>query len=378
MDTYQQHFEDATGTKFRPGNALKLFQNGNEIFPAMLDGIRAAQTSIEFATYVYWRSHVASEFADALCERARAGIEVRLLVDAIGGAIMSTRTVGQLERAGVRVAWFRPLRFGHLRGFNNRTHRKILVIDGRIGFTGGVGIADQWDGNADNADHWRETHCRVTGPASIDLHEGFAANWFEATKERLTFPEVPVAAGSIAVQTTSSMVGSRPTAMEQLFMAAITGAKERLWITTAYFVPSRELVVALTAASRRNVDVRIITNGHRTNHKFTRWAGQANYEVLIEAGVKIYEYQRTVLHAKLITLDRVWATIGSANFDNRSLILNDELNISVLDPTLAERLDMQFWRDIKNSKHIGIALWHRRSWTHHLAIAGSRVFSDQL
>ena len=378
MDTYQKHFEEATGDKFRPGNSVKLFQNGSEIFPAMLEAIRGAQSSIEFATYVYWRSRIASEFADALCERARAGVKVRLLVDAIGGAIMSTRTVGQLERAGVRVAWFRPLRFGHLRGFNNRTHRKILVIDGRTSFTGGVGIADQWDGDAQSIEHWRETHCRIVGPASIDLHAGFAANWFEATKEQILAPVPPDEAGKVAVLTTSSKVGTRPTAMEQLFSAAITGASTRLWITTAYFVPNQQLTRDLAGASRRGVDVRIITNGRQTNHKFTRWAGQANYEYLIAAGVKIYEYQRTILHAKLITVDRSWATIGSANFDNRSLVLNDELNVSMADPMIVEQLDMQFWKDIKHSSHIGIAQWQKRPWTHSLAIAGSRVFSDQL
>ncbi len=378
MNKYQNHFETAMACAFRPGNSLKLLQNGDEIFPAMLEAIRGAQSTIEFTTYVYWHSQIATEFADALCERAKAGVTVRLLVDAIGGAIMSTRTIGKLEQAGVHVAWFRPLRFGHLRQINHRTHRKILIIDGRIGFTGGVGIADEWNGRAQGPNNWRETHCRVSGPACQDLFEGFAANWFEATRERLVPPPIPPAAGSAAVLTTISVAGPRPTAIERLFSTAIAAAQERLWITSAYFVPSAETVAALTAASLRGVDVRIITNGKSTNHKLTRHAGQASYETLIENGVKIYEYQRTMLHAKVITIDHSWATLGSANLDNRSLVLNDELNISIVDPTIIVQIERQFWQDIKASQHIRIALWHRRRWLERLAIAGSSVFSKQL
>ncbi len=379
MDKYQKYFEEATGGESRPGNSLKLLQNGGEIFPAMLEAVRGAQSTIEFTTYVYWRSKIATEFANALCERARAGVKVRLLVDAVGGAIMSTRTVGQLERAGVQVAWFRPLRVGHLRRFNNRTHRKILLIDGQVGFTGGVGIADEWDGAAESAKHWRETHCQISGPACLDLFAGFASNWAESTGEQLAPPATaPAPAGPLSILTTTSTPGSRPNPMERLFTAVTTAASERLWITTAYFVPNPALVAALCAAARRGVDVRIITNGSSTNHKITRHAGQATYEALLEAGVKVYEYQRTTLHVKLITVDRAWATLGSTNFDNRSLVHNDELNISFVSSEIIASLDKQFENDLESSEHIRAAVWKRRPWHQRLIIAGSRVFSDQL
>ena len=378
MKNYQKHFEKVSGSEFRGGNELTILQNGQEIFPAMLEAIRGAQSSIEFVTYVYWHSKVATQFADALCERARAGVTVRLLIDAIGGAIMSTRTVGQLEQAGVTVAWFRPLRFGHLRQINHRTHRKILIIDGRIGFTGGVGIADQWDGDGSGPGQWRETHCRIVGPACVDLAAGFQDNWLESTGENLPVPLAPAPAGSTAVLTTVSSYGSRPTPMERLFEAAIAAASERLWITTAYFVPTPELTQALKAATARGVDVRVLTNGTGTNHKFTLHAGRASYAELILAGVKMYEYQRTVLHVKIITVDRQWATTGSTNLDYRSLVLNDELNISMLDPAIIARLDSQFLEDIKASRHVRIAAWQRRGWPQRLLEVSSKAFSKQL
>jgi len=378
MKNYRDHFENATGGQSRPGNSVKLLTNGAEIFPAMLEAITGAQHSIEFATYVLWRSDIATEFANALCERARAGVQVRLLIDAVGGAVMSTRTVGALERAGVKVAWFRPIRVGHLMKFNHRTHRKILVVDGHTGFTGGVGIADQWGGDADNLRHWRETHCIIEGPACADLHSSFAANWFESTAERLGNPREADHAGHLSILTTSSTPGQRPTAMESLFEAAISVAEKRLWITTAYFVPAPEFVAALCAAARRGVDVRIITNGPHTNHKLTRRAGQATYDTLVESGVEIFEYQRTVLHVKLITVDHQWVTLGSANFDGRSLVLNDELNISFVDRQLVAYLDRQFEEDQASSRRIDLLQWRRLPWPERVAISASRIFSKQL
>jgi cardiolipin synthase len=378
MENYQKHFESALGTSYRPGNHVTILQNGNEIFPAMLEAIRDAKLSIELVTYVYWHSQVAIEFANALCERAKAGITVRLLVDAVGGAIMSTRMVGQLEQAGVRIAWFRPFNARQWHRFNHRTHRKILIVDNFLAFTGGVGIADEWDGNASDSKHWRETHCKIEGPACIDLAKGFWENWTEATRERPPHISSPAAVGTTSILTTPSSVGHRPTAMERLYVAAIEGAKFRLWITTAYFVPTSEFVQALIEAAERGVDVRILTNGYRSNHKLTLHAGRATYDQLITHDVKIYEYQRTVLHAKLITVDKLWVTFGSANFDNRSLVLNDELNISLVDPEIVGPLDYQFLLDLKDSRHIRTVYWQRRGMRQRIMEAGSRAFSRQL
>lgn len=379
-ERYQELVESVTGTPFRPGNKLTLLQNGDEIFPAMLEAIRGAQHSIEFSTYVYWHSHIATEFANALCERARAGVKVRLLVDAVGAAIMNTRTVWQLERAGVKLAWFRPVRWPYLHKLNNRTHRKVLLVDREVGFTGGVGIADQWTGSADNPHHFRETHCRITGPACADLLEAFATNWHEATRERLEQPEhlAHHSTGGVAVHATISTAGPRPTSIERLFGAVIAASSSRLWITTAYFVPTDEFTEALEAAARRGVDVCVLTNGPLTNHRVTRWAGHGSYARLLAAGVKIYEYQGTVLHSKVITADQAWATLGSTNLDARSLILNDELNIEVVDSGLVSRLDRQFLADLQRSRQITNTFWMRRRWTSRLVVAGAGLFRHQL
>jgi cardiolipin synthase len=378
MKNLQHHFESVLGVESRAGNHITIFQNGDEIFPAMLEAIQGATTSIELVTYVYWHSQIAREFANALCERARAGVKVRLLIDAFGGAIMSTRMVGQLEQAGVRIAWFRPFSASNWRRFNHRTHRKILIIDGHIGFTGGVGIADQWNGDATDAKHWRETHCRIMGPACVDLAAGFWANWTEATGERLPEQAILPAAGLTTILTTASATGPRPTAVEALFEAAIAAATQRLWITTAYFVPNRAIVSALIAAVARGVDVRVLTNGHRSNHKLTLLAGRATYDALIAGGVKIYEYQLTVIHVKVMTVDKEWVSIGSANIDNRSLVLNDELNVSFVDPQVVVDLDLQFLEDLKHARHMRVALWQRRAWPMRLLEVGSTVFSKQL
>ena len=370
--------QSATGSPYRPGNHIDILENGDEIFAAMLEAIQGAKHTIEFATYVYWHSRVATQFANSLCERARAGVRVRLLVDAVGAAIMSSRTVWQLERAGVEVAWFRPMRWPHLRNLNHRTHRKILLIDGGLGFTGGVGIADEWAGSAHTPRHWRETHCRLRGPACADLLAGFAENWYESTGERLTRPVPPPVAGEVAVHTTISTATVRPTSMEQLVEVIIHTAQSRLWITTAYFVPAPQYVAALVAAVARGVDVRVLTNGARSNHKVTRWAGQASYEALLRGGVKIYEYQPTVLHAKVISADASWATLGSTNLDERSLALNDELNISFTDASLVAQLDSSFEANLACSKLVELDDWLARSLPVRLLTRGASVFASQL
>ncbi|GAC1372035.1 MAG: phospholipase D-like domain-containing protein [Candidatus Saccharimonadales bacterium] len=372
------HFESVLATPARAGNLVTILQNGDEIFDAMLEAIRDASFSIELVTYVYWHSKIAAQFANALCERARDGVKVRLLIDAFGGAIMSTRMVGQLEAAGVEIAWFRPFSVSYWRRFNHRNHRKILLVDGRVGFTGGVGIADQWTGNASDTRHWRDTHCRITGPACIDLAAAFAENWLEATGDRLAEPSAPESQGSTSIITTASLADVTPTAIATLFETAIAASTDRLWITTAYFVPSPELVAALSAAAARGVDVRILTNGSRSNHKLTLHAGRATYQALILAGVKIYEFQPTVLHVKTMTVDRQWVSIGSANLDNRSLVLNEELNISFDDTDIAAALDLQFLHDLKLARHVRTVYWQRRSWFQRLAELSSRAFSKQL
>lgn len=378
MNEYDSIVEAATGDRYRPGNQLTILQDGGEIFPAMLEAIRAAEVSIEFVTYVYWHSATATQFADALAERARAGVRVRLLIDAIGGAIMSSRTVWQLERAGVTVAWFRPAMLRNLGKLNRRTHRKILIVDGQIGFTGGVGIADQWATQVKDAGNWRETHCRISGPACADLYDSFAQNWTEAARGRLAHRPPSPAAGDVAILTTSSTQRRGGSMIENLVFAAIDAAKTQLWITTAYFVPSDVLIDKLVAAAGRGVDVRLLTNGPRTNHRFTRHAGRACYEPLLAGGVKLYEYQPRVLHTKLITVDGAWATLGSTNLDARSLVINDELNVSFSDVTIIAQLNATFERDLADAQQITRGDWAKLSGTERFLQGVVKVFRAQL
>jgi cardiolipin synthase len=378
MNRYVNLVEQATGAKFRSGNEFTVLNNGAEIFPAMLEAIHYARRTIEFVTYVYWASDIANQFADALCERARAGVKVRLLVDAVGGAIMSTRTVYQLEKAGVKIAWFRPPRWNSIIRLNNRTHRKILLIDGKVGFAGGVGIADFWTGNADSPKHYRETHCRIAGPACTDLFASFAESWAEATHEHLPDRRATAGAGQVAVATTSSTAGVRPTKIEELIYTLVPAATKRLWITSAYFIPNPKLSALLIDAVARGVDVRVLTNGPLSNHKVTWMAGRASYQRLLAGGVQIYEYLPTVLHSKTITADGLWATVGSTNLDDRSLILNDELNVSVVDGAIIQRLDRDFEADLERSVQIRAPKWRRRALTGRLAEAGASVFARQL
>ena len=356
--------EALTVAPLRKGNRVTVLKNGSEIFPAMLEAIRAAEHSVDFATYVYWTGSIAPEFADALSERAAAGVEVNVLLDAVGAAKMERELIDQLEQAGATVAWFRPVRWWTLNKFNNRTHRKILVVDGRVGFTGGVGIAEEWTGNCEDPEHWRDTHVRVEGPAVRDLLGGFLDNWAEATNRILSGPDhLPALDGfddGVQVQVTRSSAEKGSSDAEQLFYAAIACARERLWLTTAYFAPRRAFVDALCGAARRGVDVRILVNGPHIDRQLVRRSGQQTYDTLLACGARVFEYQRTMLHAKTLMVDSVWATVGSINFDNRSFSLNDELNLAVRDGSVVAAFEKHFLTDLDDAVELDLDTWRTR------------------
>jgi cardiolipin synthase A/B len=356
--------EALTVAPLRQGNRLKVLRNGREIFPAMLEAIRAAEQTVNFATYVYWTGSIAPEFAQALAERAEAGVQVNVLLDAVGAAKMERRLVALLQRAGAEVAWFRPPKWYTLHKLNNRTHRKILVVDGKVGFTGGVGIAEEWTGNCEDPGHWRDTHVRVEGPAVRDLLGGFLDNWAEATACILSgqdhLPDVQGFEDGIQVQVTRSTAEKGSTDAEHLFYAAIACARERIWVTTSYFAPRRAFVEALCAAGARGVDVRVLTNGPHIDKQVVRQAGHLTYERMLACGVRIFEYQRTMLHAKVLIVDTNWATVGSVNFDNRSFALNDELNLSVRDRAVVAELERHFRADIDDAVKLDLAAWRAR------------------
>lgn len=374
--------EAITGAPSTEGNSVQILTNGDQIFPAMLEAIRSAKTTLNLLTFVYWKGPIAPEVAHAVCERARAGVRCNVLLDAFGAVKMDRGLIEEMRECGVHVSWFRPLRWYTLSRFNNRTHRKILVVDGRVGFTGGVGIAEEWMGDAQDAYHWRDTHLRIEGPAVRGLQGAFCENWLEATGEVLVgedyLPHLERLEGGVLAQVTRSSTGKGDTNAETLFFVAMAAARKRLWLTTAYFAPRPALVDALVEAAERGVDVRILVPGPHIDKDIVRKVGRTNYSKLLAKGIKIYEYQTTMLHAKTMAVDGVWTTVGSINFDNRSFALNDEANISIHNPEFARTMEKQFEIDLKQAKEFTPHRWSRRGLWERLQERLASVLSRQL
>lgn len=355
--------ESWCGAPARDGNRVEVLRNGEEIFPSMLEAIASATRTVDFSTYIMWAGDTATTFAEALMDRARAGVNVNVMLDAWGSAQMDRTLVTRMEEAGARFVWFRTPRWYTLDKLNNRSHRRILVIDGRVGFTGGMGVAEEWAGDAAEPGSWRETHLRVEGPAVRDLVGAFADHWVEETGEVLGgdhLPELTAFDDGVAVQVSKSSASGGRAAAEALIFAAIVGARDRLWLTTAYFAPRRALVDALVEAAERGVDVRILVNGPNIDKEVVRRVGQRSYAGLLEGGVRVFEYQRTMMHAKVVLADDCWANVGTANFDNRSLSLQDEMNCSVVDAGLVAELEKHFLHDFDGSEEILLERWRER------------------
>ncbi|MDQ3765113.1 MAG: phospholipase D-like domain-containing protein [Actinomycetota bacterium] len=360
----------------REGNRLTILRNGCEIFPAMLEAIGSASECINFSTYIYWAGDIAPQFADALAAKAREGIEVNVLLDAQGCAKMDRGLIKRMRTAGATVIWFRPPHWYNLHKVNKRMHRRLLIVDGKVGFAGGVGIAEQWAGNAEDPEHERETHLRIAGPAVRDLLGGFLENWTEGTSSLLStshFPDIDAFEDGIPVQVARTVSTGGTRGLEEMLWAAVVGSKERVWVTTAFFAPRRAFVDALCDAAGRGVDIRILTGGPHQDKQIAREAGHRSYERLLESGVRIFEYQQAKLHAKVITIDGTWANVGSSNFDNRSLSLNDEINISIPHASVAAELERQFCDDLEVSQELDI-----QSWSHRPLAKRAREYAPEL
>jgi cardiolipin synthase len=356
--------EAITGAPISVGNDIELLINGDQIFPAFLDTIAGAQRSLNLLTYVYWRGDIAHDVAGVLAERARAGVAVNVLLDAFGTVKMEPRLIREMRDAGVTIARFRPPKPYAVRRLTNRTHRKLLVADGNVGMIGGVGIAEEWTGNAHDPDHWRDTHLRVRGPIVRGLQGAFAENWLEATGDVLVGPDylptLEAADGAGPMQVVRSSAGVGDTNVEALYFLAIACARESLDLTAAYFAPRPAFVDALAQAARRGVRVRILVPGPNMDKQFVRIAGRAVYDELLAAGARIWEYCPTMLHAKTMTVDGVWASVGSVNFDNRSFQLHDEATLCVQSTEFAAQLTEQFERDLDVSEEIRERRWNGR------------------
>ena len=366
-DDFLHAAEALTGAAISVGNDVELFVNGDRIFPVLLDTIRAARRSVNLLTYVYWEGGIAHDVAGLLCERARDGIEVNVLLDWVGSLRMDQTLIEQMREAGVCVARFRPPKPYAVRRLNNRTHRKLLIVDGRIGMTGGVGIAEEWTGDAQDPDHWRDTHVRVRGPVVRGLQGAFSENWLEATGDALVgddwLPPLEPVDGGGAMQLVRSRAGVGDTNVEALYYLAIASARDSLDLTAAYFAPRPAFLEALCDAAERGVRVRLLVPGPHIDKEFVRAAGRRSYERLLACGARIFEYQPTMLHAKTMVIDGAWSSVGSVNFDNRSFQLHDEVALCVQSERFAELLHDVFERDLESSERIDPDAWAERPAT---------------
>lgn len=345
------------------GNLVSTLHNGDEIFPAMLKAIGDAKKTITFETFIYWSGEIGQTFSDALAERARAGVKVHVLLDWVGSRDFDGSLLLKMKRAGVEVERYRPLRWYNLMKVNNRTHRKILVIDGKLGFTGGVGIADQWMGHSQDKDHWRDSHFKVEGPVVLQLQAAFVDNWHATNPEVLHgddyFPDLK-AVGDSKAQVFKSSPEEGSGSVRLMYLFSIAHAKESILIANAYFVPDTHVSAQLIKAVKRGVKVEVILPGRKIDTKVTRHASRAVWGELLKAGVKIYEFEPTMFHCKYTIVDKLWVSVGSTNLDNRSFRLNDECNLNVIDEKWAASMIEDFGRDRLRSREVTFEEWSHR------------------
>jgi cardiolipin synthase len=356
--------EGVIGVPATEGNCIDVLRNGDQIFPSMWEAIERAEHTIDFLTFVYWAGDVGREFASRLCDRARAGARVRVLLDAWGAHGMEKALIEEMAAAGVEQRWFRPLRRMWPGSINHRTHRKVLITDEAVAFTGGVGIADEWRGDARDETEWRDTHFRLEGPAVDGLRAAFLDNWaetdtalFEEGVDR--FPDQPKP-GQAVVQCVRGASETGFSDMATLFRTLLQLAERKVRITTPYFVPDVDLGDRLCAAADRGVDVQILLPGPHIDKRFVQFAAEGEYERLLEHGVCIWNYQPTMLHAKVMTVDGGLANVGSANVNPRSVTWDEEVNIVAIDEELAVLLDQHFEEDLERSVRIEPGRWQRR------------------
>ena len=375
------------GPQIEAGNRVETLLNGDEIFPAMLEAIASAQESITFETFVYWAGDVGERFTHALSERARAGVAVHLIIDWAGSTRIDTGFLDEMNAAGVEISryhelpWYDPLRWRDIADIENRTHRKILVVDGKVGFTGGVGIADIWEGNAESPEHWRDTHFRVSGPVVAQLQSAFIDNWLESGGQVLHgdryFPPLR-ATGSLRAQAFKGSPTEATENIELMYRLAIAAAERSIKLSSAYFVPNPGTIAALVEAAERGVKVQIIVPGEHLDSQLVKAASPALWGELLEAGIEIHRYQPTMFHCKVLVIDDYFSSIGSTNFDNRSFQLNDEVNVNVFDARFSAEQSRIFDRDLERSKRFTYEDWKDRPWYQKAINWAARPFRREL
>lgn len=349
------------------GNRITILENGDAIFPPMLAAIAAAKKTVNFEAYIFYSDEVGTRFRDAFIERASQGVEVRVLLDAVGspGRKLKSSDVDMMKRAGVRVEFFHSRQPWKVWVLNHRNHRRVLVVDGKLGFTGGAGFAKEWAGNADSPEHWRETQVKIEGPAVRGLQRAFQENWSEVTAEPLVgeefYPDIPPAGGSSSAAVVPSSPLAAISGAERVYSVAIAAASKEIWIGNSYFVPDDDSTGLLVAAVKRGVDVRVIVPSDQHNDvPATKAAGRQWYGPLLRGGVKMFEYAPTMFHPKTLVADGIFSTVGSTNFDNRSFHINEEINVFVYDTDFAARMRESFQRDLAKSREYTLAMWNER------------------
>lgn len=378
---YKGLLEKSLGIPFTSGNKVTVLKNGDQIFPAMLKAIADAKERIEFLTFLYSKGAIAEKFANALAEKAKEGVEVSVILDSVGAASMPRELYEMMENSGVHLEWFRPVTIWKIWKVDNRTHRKLLICDGEVAFTGGVGIAEEWEGDANSEDEWRETHFKIEGPAVFGLEAAFMENWIE-TGQRLKFNQIietdanPDHETDIQVIRTSASV--RWSDIIMLYLSLILMAKESIYITTAYLNPNSIILNSLVEAAERGVNVQIMVPGRHTDQEVARIAGDDSFQTLLDAGADLWYYQKTMLHAKIITIDGIISCVGSANFNHRSMLKDDEVNVVILDKDVAGTLNEHFMEDLESSEQISEGRWKQRSLFKRATEKVSNMFSQQI
>jgi cardiolipin synthase len=360
----RRSLEGLIGVPATEGNRIEVLRNGDEIFPAMLDAIAKSRHTVDLLTFVYWSGDIGRRFADVLSDRARAGVRVRVLLDAVGASDVQGELVDAMSDAGCDVRWFRPVR-GMLGEVNHRTHRKVLICDEQVSFTGGVGIADVWQGDARNEAEWRDTHFRLVGPVTDGLRSAFVDNWAETEGDVFDvdvdrFPDQPQDGGS-TIQCVRGAAETGWSDVSTLFRVLLQLARDRVRITTSYFNPDDYLLELLCETARRGVELQLLLPGPHADKRFVQYASESTYTELLNAGVEIFNYQPTMLHAKVMTVDGLLANVGSANVNNRSTQYDEEVNIVVFDGSVVHLLDDHFDDDLRRSEPIDPSDWADRS-----------------
>jgi cardiolipin synthase len=364
LQRLRRGLECLIGIPFTEGNRVDVLRNGDEVFPAMLEAIRAARSTVDLLAFQLGTGDIVEEFADALCERSRAGVRVRVLLDAIGSRWLARGQVTAMRDAGVDLEYFRPVSSVRIWEHDNRTHRKVLVVDGEVAFAGGVNTSDEWTGDAQDPDHWRDTHLRLQGPAVDGLIAAFSTDWADAnrpiTELDAEFPPDQEQVGDSVVQVVRGSDGSGWSDIANVLAALLRLAKRRVRVTSAYFAPDETFMNLLCDAGNRGVDVEVLLPGENADQRFVQLAAEAQFEKLLDAGVRVWSYRPTMIHAKILLVDDLVACVGSANFDRRSMKLNHEIEVVVLDPEVVAVLDGHFDEDVAVSEPIDPERWSRR------------------